>query len=299
MKILITGANGLLGQHLIHELVRLGYTVSGVAKGSCRLENIQPGSYRYIEGDITDGVRLREIITGELPKLVVHAAAMTQVDQCEDDKQLCYNTNVSATRFLIDAIKEVNAKLLYISTDFIFDGHSGPYSEDDTAAPVNYYGSTKLAAEKAVMESDLEWTIVRTVLVFGQTVPGTRSNIITWVRQNLEEGKTIKVVSDQWRTPTFVQDLVRGIELIIKKGNQGIFHIAGKDTLTPYDMAIKTAKFFQLPLELIEKVDTVSFPQSGQRPLKTGFVIDKARKELGYDPISFDEALKEMFDKQV
>ncbi len=292
MNIIVTGANGLLGQHLVTALIKLGYGILALGKGECRIKDF---AGKYVDIDITDAVAFRDEIVKHKPDIIIHAAAMTQVDECEKDKQSCYNVNVTATRFLIDAAREVQSKLIYVSTDFVFDGMNGPYSEDDQTGPVNYYGSTKVAAEKAIMESQLRWSIVRTVLVYGQTVDGTRSNIINWVKSSLEEGKHIKVVSDQFRTPTFVDDLVNGIVLLIEKNVDGIYHISGKEEMTPYDMAIETARYLKLDESLIEKVDSSSFTQAGVRPAKTGFIIDKARHELGFEPRSFKESLEVMF----
>lgn len=294
MNIIVTGANGLLGQHLIVELVKRNYGVLAIGRGESRNSSFVG---KYIDMDITDSVGLRELIVTNKPDVIIHAAAMTQVDECEHDKQSCYNINVAATRFIIDAAREINCRIMYISTDFVFDGQSGPYDENSEPSPVNYYGSTKVTAEKAVMESNLHWTIIRTVLVYGQTLEGTRSNLVSWVKESLEEGKTIKLVGDQWRTPTFVGDLVKGIILALEKPADGIFHIAGKENLTPFDMGIQTARHLHLNSKLIEKVDTKSFPQAGVRPLKTGFKIDKARTELGYEPMSFGESLDFMYDK--
>ena len=292
MKILVTGSNGLLGQHLIQSLTANGHDVVGIGKGNNRLNSIT--GFKYVTLDITDGTALHDLVVAESPAMIIHAAAMTQVDKCEEDKQSCYNINVSATRFLVDSAREVGAGIIYISTDFVFDGLEGPYKEDDVPNPVNYYGSTKLAAERAIMESKLEWAVVRTVLVFGDVLEGTRSNIISWVKQNLQDGKSIKVVADQIRTPTYVKDLVQGILLIIEKKKTGIFHISGSETLSPYDMAIKTAEHFRLPIELIEKTDSASFTQPGQRPLRTGFIIRKAEEELGYKPTLFAESIASM-----
>lgn len=292
MNIIVTGANGLLGQHLVTALVKFGYGMLALGKGECRIKDF---TGKYLDLDITDGVAVREVIVSHKPDLIIHAAAMTNVDECEKDKQECYNVNVTATRFLIDAAKEVKSKIIYLSTDFVFDGMTGPYKEEDIMSPVNYYGSTKVAAEKAIMESDLRWAIVRTVLVYGQTVEGTRTNIINWVKSSLEQGKHIKVVSDQFRTPTFVDDLVIGIMLLIEKNIDGIFHISGREEMTPYDMAIETARYLKLDESLIEKVDSSTFSQAGLRPAKTGFRIDKARKELGYEPRAFRESLEIMF----
>jgi dTDP-4-dehydrorhamnose reductase len=297
MKILITGANGLLGQHLVSNLLQeKKYEVVATGKGKCRIsldflnENIS-----YAEMDLTDSGNIFQVVGKYKPAIIIHTAAMTQVDECETHKQECYNTNVTGTRFLIEAGKEVNARLIYVSTDFVFDGTSGPYKEDDLPGPVNYYGSTKLAAENAVRESGLHWAIVRTVLLFGHTSGGTRKNIVTLVKDSLENGKLIKVVTDQWRTPTYVGDLAKGIIKLIKKNASGIFHLSGKDSLTPYDMAVRTAVVFGLDSSLIEKADGSTFEQAGKRPLKTGFLIEKARIELEYEPVSFDEGLKKMF----
>lgn len=300
MKILITGANGLLGQELVKQLLQEGSsTIVATSKGICRLPEAYAAKVTYIDLDITFGQQVAEVLASVKPDCIIHAAAMTQVDDCENDKQHCYNTNVGATRFLIDGAKGADSRFVYISTDFVFDGLSGLYSEDDVPAPVNYYGSTKLAAENAVKESGLKWNIIRTVLVYGKASPGSRSNLVTWVKKSLEEGKNIKVVCDQWRTPTYVEDLAKGIRLVINQKTNGIYHISGKDLLTPYDMAIKTAAALHLDASLIEKVDAGNFSQCGERPKKTGFTIDKARKELGFEPHSFQESLEKIFGKNV
>lgn len=297
MKIMVTGANGLVGQHLVIALLRLDIDVVGTGKGPNRLATAG-ARYAYTDLDITDAVALNDYILAEKPQIIVHGAAMTQVDACELDKQSCYNVNVSATRFLIDAAKVVGSKIIYLSTDFVFDGKSGPYKEDDEPSPVNYYGSTKVVAENAVKKSGLRWSIVRTVLVYGQTLPSTRSNIVAWVKENLEAKKSIKVVSDQQRTPTYVNDLVDGIVRVITRQAEGIYHIAGRELLSPYHMALKIASHLGLDATLIEKVDSSTFTQPAERPKVTGFEIAKARKDLGYEPISFEESLMDMYGRR-
>ena len=297
MKILVTGANGLLGQTIIRLLLEKQYEVIATGKGEARVDaNSSPG-YIYKDIDITDGPAVERLIMEHRPSIIVHAAAMTQVDQCELNKQDCYNINVTATRFIIDAAKAVNARLIFVSTDFIFDGNNGPYSENDEPAPVNYYGSTKLVAEKAVMESGLDYAIARTILVYG-SVPATgRTNIVGFVRQNLEANKPIKMVTDQVRTPTFVDDLAKGIILIIEKNGKGIYHLSGEQEMTPYDIAVETAKYFGLNEALISKASTDDIKQPAVRPAKTGFNISKAKKELGYQPKSFREGLGDLFGR--
>ena len=296
MKILLTGANGLLGRHLVKKLAEKGYEVIATAKGESKINSIGNGKVKFFSLDITDGAAVNKLMNEVKPDVLLHTAAMTQVDECELNKIDCWNTNVTATRFLIDSAKETKSRIIFISTDFVFDGLHGPYKEEDEPNPVNYYGSTKLAAEKAVIQSGLDWAIVRTVLVVGNTEDGQRQNILTWVKEKLEKGETIKVVDDQVRTPTYVEDLADGIILILEKKSKGIFHIAGKDTLTPYQIARQTAEFLKLNSKLIEKSDASNFTQAALRPPTTGFKIDKAKKELSYQPHSFNEILKEVFE---
>jgi len=296
MKILLTGANGLLGRHLVKKLAEKGYEVIATAKGESKINSIGNGKVKFLSLDITDGAAVNKLMNEVKPDVLLHTAAMTQVDVCELNKIDCWNTNVTATRFLIDSAKETKSRIIFISTDFVFDGLHGPYKEEDEPNPVNYYGSTKLAAEKAVIQSGLDWAIVRTVLVVGNTEDGQRQNILTWVKEKLEKGETIKVVDDQVRTPTYVEDLADGIILILEKKSKGIVHIAGKDTLTPYQIARQTAEFLKLNSKLIEKSDASNFTQAALRPPTTGFKIDKAKNELSYQPHSFNEILKEVFE---
>jgi dTDP-4-dehydrorhamnose reductase len=295
MKILITGANGLLGQHLIKLLLDKNHTVIATSKGPSRLPFTQNQQYTYVELDVTDGPHVNQTILHSRPEVILHCAAMTQVDACEENKIDCWNVNVTATRFVLDAAKEIKARIIFLSTDFVFDGLQGPYAEDAQPNPVNYYGSSKWGAEKAVVESGLNWTIVRTVLVTGNPLNGTRKNIITWVKDKLERGEKIRMVDDQFRTPTFVEDLANGIVLALEKNALGIYHISGKDPLTPYNIAIETARILQLDESLIEKTDSPSLSHLALRPPRTGFVIKKAQNELGYQPLSFTESLKKMF----
>ncbi|OQP56368.1 SDR family oxidoreductase [Niastella populi] len=294
MKVLITGANGLLGQHMIKLLLDRNYEVVATSRGESRLPFQPSANYTYREMDITNSLETFAVMSNEKPDIVVHAAAMTQVDDCELRPQHCERINVQGTSQVLTDAETFSSHFIYISTDFVFDGEQGNYAEEDDTKPISLYGFTKLQAESMVQTSTIPFAIVRTCLVYGNLLQGTRSNIVSWVRENLEQGKTIKVVSDQLRTPTYVEDLAKGILLIIEKKATGIYHISGKDWLTPYDIALKTAAKFNLDAGKIVKVDAATFKQPGRRPLKTGFIIEKARKELGFEPMSFDEGLELM-----
>tara|TARA_B100000809_G_scaffold131728_1_gene129476 strand:- start:4903 stop:5814 length:912 start_codon:yes stop_codon:yes gene_type:complete len=290
-SILITGSNGLLGQKLLKLLSKnTEYKIIATARGENRVS--ETTGFEFHSLDICNEVDVISLITEVKPNYIINTAAMTNVDQCEDDKEDCWDLNVNAVAYLTKAAEQTGAFLLHLSTDFIFDGKEGPYLEDATPNPLSYYGDSKLAAEKLLIESSIDWAIARTVLVYGITEKMSRSNIILWVKNSLEEGKKLTIVDDQWRSPTLAEDLAMGCFLIIKNHATGIFNISGKDVLTPYEMAIQTVEFFKLDASLIEKTDGSKFQQKAKRPPKTGFIIDKAVNEIGYNPHSFMEGIK-------
>lgn len=291
MKVLITGANGLLGQKLVKLILDKGQDeLIATARGGNRLP-FPAEAYTYISLDITDQAKVEEVIAEAQPDVVMHTAAMTNVDQCETEREGCWELNVNATEYLLKACEEAGAFFLHLSTDFIFDGEAGPYDEDAAANPISYYGDSKLRSEEIVKAAKTNWAIVRTVLVYGIAHDMSRSNIILWVKSSLEQGKQIKVVDDQLRSPTLAEDLAMGCYLIAEQRAGGVFNICGKDLLTPYEMAIKTADFFKLDTSTMERADASTFQQTAKRPPKTGLLIDKAVSELGYNPHSFDEGI--------
>ncbi len=292
MKILITGANGLLGQKLVQLLSQqTDVEVIATGLGKSRLP-ASAGKFTFIPMDICNAAEVNEVIGAQKPEVVINTAAMTNVDQSETEQESCWKLNVSAVNHLIDACGKQDSFLLHLSTDFIFDGQDGPYDEEAKPNPISYYGESKLAAEECLQKSNIRWAIARTVLVYGIAHDMSRSNIILWVKNSIEQGKELKIVDDQWRTPTLAEDLAMGCWLIAQKQAEGIFNISGKDLLTPYDMAMMTCDYFELDKSAIEKVDGSIFQQTAKRPPRTGFNIDKARKVLGYEPHSFEEGIK-------
>lgn len=290
-KILITGSNGLLGQKLVSLLAQqTDNQLIATSRGANRMDFTN--GYEYQEMDITDAKQVAEVIEKVRPDSIIHTAAMTNVDQCEGEKNSCWEMNVKAVEYLTKACEKHQIFLCHLSTDFVFDGSSGPYSEEDNPSPISFYGWSKYAAEEVIKRSKCPWSIIRTVLVYGITNDMSRSNIILWVKNSLEQHKPIKVVTDQFRTPTLVEDLAMGCYLVVNQKAEGIFHISGKDFLTPYEMAIKTADFFGLNKSLISKVDANNFTQPAKRPARTGFILDKAVKVLGYNPVSFEEGIE-------
>jgi len=299
MKIVITGANGLLGQKLVDLLgSKPEIQVLATGLGPCRILNLPPNVH-YQTCDITKPEELSIVTKPFRPDVVIHSAAMTNVDECELNPEKCHLLNVVATKNMLDVCERFGSHLIHLSTDFIFDGKSGPYSEYDVPNPISIYGQSKLDAETLIQKVDrFPWSIVRTVLVYGIAPGLSRSNIILWVQASLEQGKGIEVVDDQFRTPTLAEDLAAGCILIAEKKATGIFNISGKDFLTPYQMALKTAEYFGLDASLITKATASTFSQPAKRPPRTGFIIEKARNELGYNPHSFDEGIR-ILEKQL
>jgi dTDP-4-dehydrorhamnose reductase len=228
------------------------------------------------------------------PGVVVHAGAISKPDECEQHQWQAYLVNVEGTVTTMLNAAEHNCFFIFISTDFVFSGDTGMYAEDDAVDPVNYYGKTKVEAVEAVKEYEFDWEIVRTVMVYGKPVL-SRGNLLSVVKDKLEKGETYNVFDDQWRTATYIGDLVDGLVRIIDKQSKGIYHICGKDLLTPFQMAIMTAELFGKNTQFINRVYAGTFPQPAKRPAKTGLNIEKARSELGFEPISFDEGLRKTF----
>lgn len=293
MKILLTGSNGLLGQKLV-ALLRQQPSVELVAtsRGANKLASLF-SEVRFVPLDVADAAQVRQVLAQEHPTHVIHAAAMTNVDECELNHEACWQQNVTAVENLVSTCAEMDIHLTHLSTDFIFSGEQGPLAEDAMPGPVNFYGESKLAAEQVVQASPGRWAIARTVLVYGVAHQYGRTNIVLWVLDSLRAGKAIKVVADQWRTPTLAEDLAQGCWLIARQSARGIFHISGdeKELLTPYAMALQVAAHFSLDSQLIEKVDASTFSQPARRPARTGFIIEKARRELGYQPHSFADGI--------
>ncbi|GAB4091881.1 SDR family oxidoreductase [Flaviaesturariibacter terrae] len=292
-KVLITGANGFVGNYLSERLAGT-CQVQATGKGDCRL-SVAHSSLNYTALDITDAAAVRALLVSDKPGCIVHAAAISQPDRCEQDRSLADAVNIGATRNILEAAS--GAHVVFLSTDFVFDGETGFYREDDPVGPVNYYGETKRRAEELVRAYSGPWSIVRTVLVYGAPRAG-RGNLLTMVAENLRAGKPLRIFHDQLRTPTYVGDLVSAIARIVERRATGTWHISGADPKTPYEMALDTASFLGLNASLITPETEQSFAQPARRPLRTGFDISKAKRELGYEPTSFETGLRKTFASQ-
>ncbi|WP_311136623.1 SDR family oxidoreductase [Hymenobacter cellulosilyticus] len=260
------------------------------SRGTNKLAGLYPNLH-FVPLDVTDRRQVQQVLRAEQPTHLIHTAAMTNVDECELNQESCWLQNVTAVEYLVEACEQLSIHLTHVSTDFIFSGEHGPLTEDATPGPVNFYGESKLAAEKAVQASSARWAIVRTVLVYGTAHDYGRTNIVLWVRDSLRAGKQIKVVDDQFRTPTLAEDLAQGCWLVAKHDAAGVYHISSSELLTPYQMALQVADYFQLDQALIVRVDANTFTQPAKRPARTGFIISKAQRDLGYEPHTFQQGI--------
>ena len=286
-----SGSNGLLGQKLVYLLKdKSDIKCIATARGDNRI--IAKAGYQFESLDLTNKEEVYKIIQKYKPDCIIHTAAMTNVDACELNPEDCQKNNVDATQYIVDACANTKTHLIYISTDFVFDGTAGPYSEEDQPNPLSIYANAKLSSEKIVQQSGLPYSILRTMIVYGVTDDVQRSNIILWTKNSLEQGKDIRVINDQFRGPTLAEDLAEACYQAAIRKATGIFHVSGREVISILDIANKVADFFQLDKKYIHPVSTAELNQPAKRPLRTGFIISKAEKELGYRPHSIDEGIE-------
>ncbi|MFL2580196.1 MAG: SDR family oxidoreductase [Parvicellaceae bacterium] len=297
LKILITGSNGLLGQKIVYQLVeRKDIEVIASAKGSNRL--IKKKGYQYIDLDITNKNQVYNTINKLKPHAVINCAAMTNVDACEENQEDCWNTNVEAVEYIAIASESIKAHLVQLSTDFIFDGNAGPYSEEDTPNPLHVYAKSKLESERIVQKIMTKWSIARTIIIYGIADNMSRSNLVLWAKKEIENGNSINVINDQFRSPTFAEDLAKGCISIVDHSAFGIYHLSGPKTYSILELVNIVADFYKLDKSLINPISSASLNQLAKRPLVTGFIINKAIKDFGYNPVDFLEGISIM-DQQI
>ncbi|MDG1038309.1 MAG: NAD(P)-dependent oxidoreductase, partial [Polaribacter sp.] len=274
VKVVVTGSNGLLGQSLINLLLKEKdvYKVIGFSRGENRSGR---DDFSYVSIDITNEKNLKEILLEIEPNFIINTAAMTQVDDCEVDKKACDLLNVSVVEWLVEISDNINAHLIHLSTDFIFDGIKGNYKETDVPNPLSYYGLSKLKSEEVLINSKIDYTILRTILVFGKVYDMSRSNIVLWVKSMLEKGKEITIVNDQYRSPTYVEDLALACKITLDKKARGIYNISSNELLSVYEIVQQIADVFLLDKKLIKPISTSILNQTAPRPAKTGFDLSK------------------------
>lgn len=290
IRLLITGCHGLLGQSLIEELGPDFGDVHGI---DVHRSNYFQGLkwYTYHPVDITDREQILRQVRRISPQVILNAAAITSVDSCELEREHCWKVNVRGTENLVEAARRIQARLILLSSDHVFDGEAGPYSELDRPNPVSYFGRSKLAAENTVIGGGVEHTIVRTSMLYGRgrfLKPG----FVTWLVGKLREGREVKVVTDQISNVTYARDLARAIKRVVMLRKSGLYHIAGRELISRFDFARRVAQAWGLEESLVRPTLTRLMTPVSPRPLQAGLEVDKAQKELTLTFANVDEGLK-------
>ena len=286
MKILLTGTNGFLGNHLLNYLADYKYQLFSITRS--KLVNHRSIAVQNFIGEITNKLFIEEVVQNIKPNAIVHCAAMSKPDDCENNKELCWQTNVLSTQHLVEASLAFNTHFVFCSSDFVY-GEGENHKENDTYNPLNYYAQSKLTAEKIIAKATSNYTIIRPVFMYGHEIVGVRKSFVQWVKESLEQNKNISVVNDQFRTPTYVVDVCSAIQTILSNNKTGIYNLAGSEILTPYQMAVIVAKQLNLNENLIKPVTENDFKEPVKRAKRSIANIDKAKLDLGFNPIDFSK----------
>jgi len=290
MRILITGSNGLLGQKIVRQALKRKLDFLATSKGANRNQDCPEKD--YISMDICAEEDIEKVFSAFLPTHVIHTAAITNVDACELNPEECEQVNVTASSYLFEACKKIGAHFQLLSTDFIFDGEKGNYKETDEPNPLSVYAKSKVAAEELLLSSEYRnFSIARTIIVYGIGNNLSRGNIICWAKDALSKGQTMNIIDDQFRAPTWADDLAWGCLRICELHKTGVFHLCGPETLSIYEIVMRVAKHFGLSTATLTKTDSSTLNQPAKRPPKTGFDLTKSREELGYNPKTIEQTL--------
>lgn len=290
MKILITGSNGLLGQKIVKRCLKHQIPFIATSKGVNR--NPDCPDELYLSLDITNEAEVATCISKQRPSAIIHTAALTNVDYCEQHPLECQQVNVLATQYLWEAAKKVRAHFELLSTDFVFDGERGPYRETDAVNPLSVYARSKVEAEHLLMNDEVKnWSVARTIIVYGTGHGLSRSNLVLWALDALPKGQSMSLVNDQFRAPTWADDLAYGCVEIVLRNQTGIFHLSGPETLAVDTIVKRIAQTIGAPMDTITTISSATLSQPAARPPRTGFILDKALSLLDYRPITIEESI--------
>lgn len=288
-KIVFTGITGLLGGYFLKQK-KSGYEIFGLGN-----KNIQEDPGNFIKTDIRDKKNISDCIKKINPEVIVHAASIGNVDYCERNPDEAYEVNVVGTKNILDVAKEVGAKVVFLSSNAIYEGNNPPYNEEFNLNPVDVYGKTKVEGERLVINSNLDFVILRLMTMYGWPQLNGRANPVTWVIDSLKKGQEINVVSDVYNNHLWAGQAAEVIwEIIEKSIKKGIYNIAGADCISRFELALKVANVFKLDASLIFSVSSDFFKDIAKRPKNTCFNTQKMEKELDIRPLTIDEGLKLM-----
>ena len=284
--LLITGSTGLTARKVLEQaadrynVVLLGRTPP-------------PGSvsrHRYLEADLTDAASVQRAVAEARPQAIIHTAAMTDVDRCEREPELAWAVNVDGTGHVAEAARTAGAHLVFVSTDYVFSGEAGPYSETDATDPRSVYGKSKLAAEQVVQERCPDAAIARTSTLYGNA-PGARRNFVGWLLDQLQGGAELTVVTDQVSSPTLADNLAEMLLALSAARASGVYHTVGGEWLSRYELAYAVADCFGYDAAHIKAGRTADLRQDAPRPAHSGLVAEKIARDTGVRPLTLREGL--------
>lgn len=287
MHILVTGINGLLGQNIVREFSS-DHKVTGI--------DISPSVYsddldiQVDSLDLTKTVELLNYLQSESPDIIIHTAAYTNVDGAEKESDLAFSINAGVPGELAKACKEMDIPFIHISTDYVFNGVSGPYRESDICDPKGRYSKSKYAGEVAALKNGAKVAVIRPNVMYGYG-QNLKSSFVEWLIGELEQGKPVNIVDDQYNNPTYARRLASVIRIIINKEAWGIWHFGSKEVVSRYTFALKIADSFGLPSDLISAISTGDLNQLAPRPMRSGLICEKLTKELDIPIMSIGEEL--------
>jgi len=287
-KALVLGANGLLGQNLVRVFAHDYEVLAVAAQPEPRAP--QPEVY-YQSCDIAERADIKKLVKNFIPNCILNAAAFTDVDGSEVKREACWRVNATAVGYLAEAARSIDARVIHVSTDYVFDGTSAPYNEESRPQPLGYYGKAKLAGENVLSTSGANYAIARTMVLYGSG-KNLRLNFVTWLLGQLRAGKEVRIVNDQYGNPTLASELAVAMRKLAESKQNGIFHLSGAETISRYDFAVQIARVFELNEKLIHPVTTAELGQAAKRPMNSAFDISKAQRELGVTMSNVVEGLK-------
>jgi dTDP-4-dehydrorhamnose reductase len=290
MKLLITGSNGLLGQKIVQRCLKHNIPFVATSKGENRNPDCPAEFYQSL--DICVPAEVGDVLFRNKPTAVIHTAALTNVDFCEEHPDECFLINTHATMILWEASKIIGAHFQLLSTDFVFDGETGNYTETDAVNPLSVYAHSKAAAENVLQnDENTNWSIARTIIVYGTGNNLSRSNLVLWALEALPKNEPMKLVNDQFRAPTWADDLAYGCVEIVKRGQTGVFHLSGPVTYAIDELVKRIAACLAISDPQIESISSDTLNQSAKRPPRTGFDLSKSRELLDYKPKTLEETI--------
>ena len=288
LKFLVTGSAGLVGQQVVKDLSKSNQVFS------CYNES-KPEYGDSVKMDLKNYEMVSSVLTEIKPDVVIHLGAMTGVDLCEKEKTSASEINTKATEIIAKECSKLNSFLVYVSTDYVFDGNFGMYKEDDVANPLGFYGKSKLEGEKAVQNFSTNWCIARTSTPFG--LHPTKKSFPMWVIENLQKQKQIDVLIDQFTSPTYIPNLSRMLIEISERRITGIIHAAGASKISRYQMASMVSDKLNLDSTLLKQISINKMKWVAQRPKDSSLDVSRASSILNEKPQKIDQSLNLFIDE--